>query len=333
MAYTSSKLKNFAEKEPLESVIFYGGEPLIRMDKIREIMDTVPAEKFMIQTNGLLLDELEPRYLRRLHTILVSVDGDESLTDSYRGRGVYRRVIKNTHLIRKRGFKGELIARMTVGKQTRIDEQVWRLLFSKECVFDSVHWQLDAQFWHNDYDPVEFYRWTLSDYEPHLRNLIDGWIGYMEEQNKVLKIYPLLSVAETLLTGQPTKLRCGAGWAQFNVQTDGTVVPCPAMSGMKDYYLGNLKDTSPIDVSRREITVGLPCTSCELLWICGGRCLYSNITKLWGEEGFKLVCNTVEALVGGIKAVLPRIQRLIDEGQISITDLEYTRFNSCEIIP
>lgn len=173
IAYASSGLKSFSEREALESVIFYGGEPLLRVDRIQEIMDTVPAEKFMIQTNGLFLDTLELKYLQRLHTILLSVDGDESLTDSYRGRGVYRRVIENTHLIREKGFKGELIARMTVGKQTRIDEQVWHLLFGKECVFDSVHWQLDEQFWHNDFDPAGFSMWTQFDYGPRLRNLID----------------------------------------------------------------------------------------------------------------------------------------------------------------
>lgn len=117
------------------------------------------------------------------------------------------------------------------------------------------------------------------------------------------------------------------------MQTDGSIVPCPAMSGMKDYYLGNVTDTRPADVLKNEIAVGPPCTSCKLLWVCGGRCLYSNVTKLWGEEGFKLVCNTVEALVGGVEAVVHRIQRLIDEGQISLSDLEYTRSNGCEIIP
>jgi len=105
-AYSASDLKAFSEKSVLETAIFYGGEPLLRLDRIREIMDTVPAERFMIHTNGLLLDELEPHYIRRLHTIIVSVDGDEGLTDGYRGLGVYRRVIENVKLVRERGFRG-----------------------------------------------------------------------------------------------------------------------------------------------------------------------------------------------------------------------------------
>ena len=162
-------------------------------------------------------------------------------------------------------------------------------------------------------------------------SLIERWVHYMEEHGIVLKAYPLLGVAETLLAEEATQLRCGAGWAQFNIQTDGTIIPCPAMSGMKEYYLGSIKDANSQDF--KKITVGAPCTNCELLWICGGRCLYANITKLWGDEGFRLVCSTVGFLVGGVRSVMPRIHRLIDNGRISISDFQYVRFNSCEITP
>ena len=55
----------------------------------------------MIQTNGLLLDKLEPEYVNRFHTILVSIDGEEALTDYYRGKGTFRKVVDNLKLIRK----------------------------------------------------------------------------------------------------------------------------------------------------------------------------------------------------------------------------------------
>lgn len=60
---------------------------------------------------------------------------------------------------------------------------------------------------------------------------------------------------------------------------------------------------------------------------------YANVTKLWGEEGFKLVCGTVENLVDSLKAVLPKVQQLIAEHKIRLEDFEYTKYNSCEIIP
>ena len=78
---------------------------MLGIDKIREIMDNVAPKHFMIQTNGLLLDKLEPKYVNRFHTILVSIDGEEALTDYYRGKGTFRKVIDNLKLIKQNGFQ------------------------------------------------------------------------------------------------------------------------------------------------------------------------------------------------------------------------------------
>jgi sulfatase maturation enzyme AslB (radical SAM superfamily) len=117
---------------------FYGGEPLLCVEEIKEVMDGVKAKGFMIQTNGLLLDRLEPKYVNRFHTILVSIDGDEELTDFYRGEGTFKKVIENLRLIKRDGFMGELIARMTVMEQTDIYRQVtWLLLRSTQKGLES----------------------------------------------------------------------------------------------------------------------------------------------------------------------------------------------------
>ena len=49
----------------------------------------------MIQTNGILLDRLAPETVNRFSTILVSLDGRETLTDENRGAGVFSRVMEN----------------------------------------------------------------------------------------------------------------------------------------------------------------------------------------------------------------------------------------------
>ena len=67
--YDLDMLKEFCRKDPDCVLTFYGGEPLLEMDKLRQIMDTVKPKHFMIQTNGLLLDKLEPKYVNRFHTI------------------------------------------------------------------------------------------------------------------------------------------------------------------------------------------------------------------------------------------------------------------------
>jgi len=329
--YSVSELVQFLTKDPEPVIIFYGGEPTLALDKMRQIMDHVPAKAFIVQTNGLLLDRLETTYLNRLHSILVSLDGDERLTDYYRGEGTYRRVVENLKMVRGRGFRGELIARMTVGEETRLDEAVRWLLFNEEFPFESVHWQLDAQFWRHDYDRDRIQSW-FDRYNGEVNRLIEDWVVHMEKTGRVLRIYPLLGIMESLLKEEATKLRCGAGWTEFNIQTDGNVTPCPVMAGMKAFYLGNIRETNPMDlldaVGPKE-----PCTTCSILDVCGGRCLYANTTKLWGEEGYRLVCETVENLVKSLRRALPRVRRLIDRGALRLQDFEYMKYNSCEIIP
>ena len=101
-------LAKFCRKDPECVLTFYGGEPLLCEDKIKQIMDNVDPKHFMIQTNGLLLDKLEPKYVNRFHTILVSIDGEEALTDYYRGNGTFRKVIDNLKLVMRNGFRGRI---------------------------------------------------------------------------------------------------------------------------------------------------------------------------------------------------------------------------------
>jgi len=332
MSYDVETLSKFLKRDQKPAVVFYGGEPLLRMDKLREIIDHLTTCRFTIQTNGLLLGKLEPEYVNKFDTILVSVDGDEALTDYYRGKGTYRNVAENLMRIRENGFNGEVVARMTVGEETEIDRQVLGLIQGGELPVSSVHWQLDALFWQNDFPKRQFAEWALGSYNPRLRRLIHAWIEHMKKNGEVLRLYPLVGVMQSLLTGESSLLRCGAGWTMFNIQTDGNITPCPVMAGMKDYYLGNIQETAPESL-RDAVFVSEPCTGCEIYQVCGGRCLYANATKLWGDEGFSQVCGTVKNMVDALREALPEVTHLLDEGTIRPENFQYPKYNSCEIIP
>ena len=329
--YDIKLLQKFMEKNPEPVLIFYGGEPMLCINKIKQIMDHVPAKQFNVQTNGLHLNKLEPEYMNRLSTIFVSLDGTEKITDYYRGKGIYKKVIDNIKTIKNNGFEGEIIARMTLMEQTDLYENVRWLLNNPDYSFSSIHWQLDAGFWKNDFHKRNFKEWTENSYNPQLRKLIKFWVDTIETEGKVLRLYPLLGVMHSLLVNEKSLLRCGSGWSNYSIQTDGQIIPCPAMSGMKDYYLGHIKDVHPLQL--KQICVEQPCTDCEIMDECGGRCLYANITKQWTPEAYELVCKTVKNHVETLKQYLPRVQQLIDEKTISISDFEHLKYDSCEIIP
>jgi uncharacterized protein len=331
--YDVGYLKKFCEKDPECVVTFYGGEPLLNIEFIKQVMDNVPAKHFMIQTNGQLLDRLDSKYVNRFHTILVSVDGEEALTDNYRGKGTFQKLIGNLRLITQNGFKGELIARVTVMEQTDIYKQIRYLLNNPEFSFSSIHWQLNAGFWGNDYARRNFRQWSRESYIPGVDKLVHFWVDQMEKDGKVLKLYPILGIANSLLLDKESSLmRCGGGWINYAIQTDGYIIPCPTMWGMKKYYLGHIAETDPLTLGKVLVN-NAPCTECDLLGVCGGRCLYANITKRWNDQAYNDVCDTVRALVKSVESELPRIRSLLAAEKICLTDFDYLKYNGCEIIP
>ena len=329
--YDFALLAKFCSQDPQCTLTFYGGEPLLCNEAIKQIMDSAKPRHFMIQTNGLLLDKMEPEYVNRFHTILVSLDGEEALTDYYRGKGTFRKVLNNVKLIVQNGFRGELIARMTVMEQTDIYKQVMWLTDNNEFSFSSVHWQLNAGFWANDYARRNFTSWSTESYVPGVKRLVRFWVNHMEEKGSVLWLYPLLGVAHSLLHKEASRLRCGGGWINYAIQTDGTIIPCPTMWGMKNTYLGHIRDAHPLKL--KQIFVKAPCSECEILNICGGRCLYANLTKRWSSEAYAAVCTTVKGLVWAVEAALPRIKHLIKKEKVSLEAFEFMKYNGCEIIP
>lgn len=332
MSYDIAYLKEFCRQDRDCVLTFYGGEPLLCIEEIKRIVDKVKVKHFMIQTNGILLDSLEPEYVNRLHTILVSVDGNEVLTDHYRGTGTFTRVIDNLKLIRRNGFEGEIIARMTVMEQTDIYAQVTWLLDNGDFSFSSVHWQLNAGFWKNDFARRDFERWSRESYNPGVARLVRFWVDTMENEGIVLRLYPILGVAHSFLHKEDKNLlRCGGGWINYAIQTDGYIIPCPTMWGMKDYYLGHISNADPLKL--KKIDVGEPCTQCGALNLCGGRCLYATLTKRWSPEAYSHVCDTVRNLIQAVREQMPRIEELIKRKKVRIKDFEYMKYNGCEIIP
>ena len=328
--YDIKILDRFFQKHHECNVIFYGGEPLMCIDKIKQIMDHVKVNNFLIQTNGLLLDQLESKYINRFHTIMVSIDGEKKLTDYYRGKNTFTRVMNNLKLITDNGFRGELIARMTVMEKTDIYKQVRFLLENNFFPFRSIHWQLNAGFW-NDFSRRSFQRWILNNYNPGIRSLIQFWIENMKQTNEVLRLFPFMGITQTMLKREKSRLRCGAGWINYTIQTDGNIITCPNMWGIKNYYVGNINMSSVKNLKKMFVTQ--PCSRCEILDHCGGRCLYANILKRWTQSEYRLICNTVFNLKNEIETRIPEIEGLITQRKIKLENFEYMKFNGCEIIP
>jgi len=337
VSYSLEELKSFLEKDPEPNICFYGGEPLLRMGLMEKIMDSIPAKRFLIQTNGILLSKVKPRYLKQFDTILISIDGRKETTDYYRGRGTYDKVIKNLQAVRELGYSGDVIARMAVSGRSDIYEEVKHLLELKNPHFDHVHWQLDV-FW--DFPPKrryknrDFVKWVKESYNPGITKLAKYWYQKMKENGNVLGIVPFLGIMKSLLFDEiPVQLRCGAGIDAFAITPSGRILVCPVAPEFKFANVGHIRTSHPKDLPYK-VTIGEPCLSCDYYSICGGRCLFANKTKLWGEKSFKEVYLTVKHLIDEMIALKPKIEKLINDGIVKKEDFYYPPYNnSTEIIP
>ncbi|MCG3254437.1 MAG: TIGR04084 family radical SAM/SPASM domain-containing protein, partial [Candidatus Heimdallarchaeota archaeon] len=209
-AWKTQDLVDFLSQDKSPTICFYGGEPLLEINKILEIMNQIDAEHYTLQTNGLLLNKLPTEYLTRFSTILVSIDGDEETTDVNRGKGTYDKLSINIKDIRSRGFTGDLIARMTISETSEIYRDVVYLIENAELTFDHVHWQLDVE-WDEGMETRwdDFPEWMLK-YNEGISRLVDYWVTNLE-RGKNKGMVPLLGIFRHILNNTSTDLPCEAG--------------------------------------------------------------------------------------------------------------------------
>ena len=96
---------------PLTYIGFYGGEPLMNIDFIKQTVEYVESRnlnrefRFSMTTNALLLDRYMDYLAEKRFSVLISLDGDE-YGDSYRvdhsGNNSFSRVIRNVKMLQSR---------------------------------------------------------------------------------------------------------------------------------------------------------------------------------------------------------------------------------------
>jgi len=305
-----------------DNICFYGGEPLLNLEDLANIIMKIRARRFIIQTNGILVQNVPKWIWNFIDCVLLSIDGVEEITDKYRGRGVYRRVIEAARYLRKIGYNGEIIARMTVTEDSDIYRDVTHLI--SLGLFDKVHWQLNV-IW---YERWEFEKWAWRSYLPGIKRLVKLFLDYAE-RGIVLKIVPITGVLTEIFFKDLKGVPCGAGYSAFAINSDGRILACPIAVRESWAVVGDVQSGV-----KKIVEVSEPCISCSMFKLCGGRCLYAYYERSWGEDGFSAVCEVTCEYLRYIVSISEKVRELIRSGVIKREELFQDGIeDSTEIIP
>ncbi len=258
-------------------VTFYGGEPTLNPGLMEAVMERHPEFRFQLQTNGTLLERLPRRVLARLSNILVSIDGGEAVTDGYRGRGIYRRVLKHVGAVRER-VGGTLTARVTWSSaDTGFDE-----LDQLTQTFDYVYFQFVAQ-------DGAYAGGAVAKKRAVITQLVDKFFSGDS-------LYPFIPIMGTVRNKVlPARAReayagltqCRASTHLLNVMPDGRIYPCPDLMYLPQMLQGDVV-ANWLKPSPLQPHPDMPCARCAAFAFCRGNCMKNlHLAYVKGDAAYR----------------------------------------------
>lgn len=253
---------------------------------MEDVMQRFPHFRFQLQTNGTLLDNLPDWVLGRLSNVLISIDGGEETTDGYRGKGIYRQVVKNIGLVRDR-IAGTVTARVTWGNPDTTFEELDELATSE--VFDYLYWQFVADEMY-DGDSVGKRRAVLV-------KLIERFFA---SDRELYPLIPLMGIVRNMvLPNRGRELyagltQCRVSTHLINVMPDGKIFPCPDMMYAPEMQMGEIQGNwlkkSPLQPAE-----SMPCETCEAFSWCRRNCM-KNLYLGYVKNDLRYRGNVVEPI-------------------------------------
>ncbi len=209
-----------------------GGEPFTRRKMLYELLDAHPDCLFLINSNGTLISEKVADEVARFGNAVVhlSLEGDQSLTDERRGKGVYVKVLKAMDRLKTRGVLFDTTIMVTKQNQEAITDTA----FLRQLIEHGA-----MAVWYTCYRPVG------DDYDSSLI------MSYADRVTFFKKVVALRNELPLMLVDNQFDYSCFGGcFATLGLNTHinsyGCVEPCPAMHYSTDNVITDKRPISEI---------------------------------------------------------------------------------------
>jgi uncharacterized protein len=219
--------------------------------------------------------------------VLASIDGGESTTDGYRGKGIYRQVVKNLKEVRDH-IGGSVTARVTWGNPDTCFEELDQLV-AEGAPFDYLYWQFVAD---------EMYAGdSVQKRKAVLVQLIDK---FFSRTDVLYPLIPLMGmVRNKLFPTRALELYAGASQCRvsthlLNVMPNGEIYPCPDMMYDPAMKMGDIKGNW-LKKSPLQQDPAMPCQACEAYAWCRGNCM-KNMHRGYVTNDLSYRSNVVEPI-------------------------------------
>lgn len=246
------------------SIYFFGGEPSLEYDDIKNLISIAKKElsdyvlKFVLHTNGLLLNVLPNEILTELNLIMFSINYEKiphhMLYPSY-----FSTIIDNAISIKMRKAI-PIIARLTVTEETSIFTE----LLQVSNFFDYVYWQIENCDTFSN--PIAF----KNTYIYEIRKTFEYWLNYLK-QGIMIKYIPFMAVLKFMFfhDRDDNEFSCGYSRGMVYVQTNGKCYACSDNVEGNIHHMGDIyKGIVLLHHKLNEFR----CKECLYRSICMGRC-------------------------------------------------------------
>ena len=306
-------IENSGNRRNLE-VDFFGGEPLMNWDVVKELVAYARSiEKqhnknfrFTLTTNGVLLDDEVTEFLNReMHNVVLSLDGRQTVHDRFRrdyaGKGSYDAIVPRfQRFVEKRGGRGYYMRGTFTHHNTDFTNDILHMaeLGFTELSMEPVVCPPD--------DPCALTKEDLPVLFEQYELLAKEMIKREKEGRPITFYHYMLDLKNgpciyKRITG------CGSGTEYMAVTPWGELFPCHQFVGDPKYSLGNIwdgvKNTKAQDEFRSCNAYARPeCRECWARLYCSGGCAanaYHATGSVNGiyEYGFELFKKRIECAI------------------------------------